>query len=334
MSIFKWNKIPKTKEKVLFPQRSSHTSISYKNYIYFFCGETKNSQITNTVIRYDLEGEKWKNFFVKDVFISCRRNHTTVLYQDKIYLFGGDDNNLLNDLYIFDLKKLDWEKVEISKDLPPPRRYHCSIMYRDQIFIFGGEKDFDTMLNDIYSFDLKEMKWTEHKPSSELPQPRRYSSMGLYKNSIYLFGGRDNSIRFNKVWEYNIEGNYWKKIKAYGDIPSRRASHTCEIFGSSMFIFGGMDGFELNELREFDLENHYWRKIETFGLPPIGRYWHSSCMDSNGCMYIYGGGNETVILDDFQKIQLRKKKLEIKDEIYQKWVKGILIDCVFKLFDE
>ena len=143
-------------------------------------------------------------------------------------------------MYELSLEKLYWKSITPKNEPPCGRRYHVSVIVENDLYIFGGEDTVDTMLNDLYKFDLKKFEWTKLNDSGIIPAPRRYSTLISKEKSLFLFGGRDESIRFNDLWEFNCISENWTCIKTYGDIPSLRSAHTSVLCGNSMFIFGGM----------------------------------------------------------------------------------------------
>jgi N-acetylneuraminic acid mutarotase len=316
------------------PARSSHSSIFHKNSLYLFCGELQGDQITNTTLQYSCEDLSWDVHYVPTgVPLTCRRNQTTVLVGNLVYLFGGDDNHNLNDMFTFDLDTRLWTKVYYeSKLVCPPRRYHTSIYLDGKIYVFGGELDLKQMLNDLWAFDIQKSTWEELTPKGKSPEPRRYSTMIEWKKRLFVFGGRDNESRFNNLWEYNVGIAKWSEFRTIGEYISARASHTAVVYGSSMYIFGGMDGKELNSLCELDLETFRWKTINTKGTIPGLRYWHTSTISDFGVMYVHGGAPGDSVMDDFLRIQLRKRKFELKDSLMVAISRGQCTDVVIHCY--
>jgi N-acetylneuraminic acid mutarotase len=71
-----------------------------------------------------------------------RTGHTTVCYEDRIFLFGGSDNeNILNDLYSLNLTEKTWKNLSLNNNkgpIPHPRSGSKSVIIDTSIYFFGG----------------------------------------------------------------------------------------------------------------------------------------------------------------------------------------------------
>ena len=94
----------------------------------------------------------------KDNGVAARASHSASFYQNKMYIFGGqdDDNNKLDDLWEFDLASCNWRKLggNPGEYCPIARSGHSSIVYGTKMFIFGGIYELTKELNDMVVFDF------------------------------------------------------------------------------------------------------------------------------------------------------------------------------------
>lgn len=70
-----------------------------------------------------------------------RRSHSAVVYNNKMIIFGGFQENIhkhFNDMYIFDPDRNEWKVLHTKGTVPSQRRRHCCVIVNDQMFIFGG----------------------------------------------------------------------------------------------------------------------------------------------------------------------------------------------------
>ena len=69
-----------------------------------------------------------------------RTGHECIIYQEKIYLFGGmDDDDRRNDLYQFDIYTNVWEKMISQGDIPSSRSGSRGVAFSDNcLYFFGG----------------------------------------------------------------------------------------------------------------------------------------------------------------------------------------------------
>jgi len=83
---------------------------------------------------------------------SERTDHSAVLYEGQMYIFGGyDGKTRFSDLYKCNLRKatFKWKRIAGDGTLPLNRFGHTAVIYEHSMFIFGGWNGHDT-LDDIY----------------------------------------------------------------------------------------------------------------------------------------------------------------------------------------
>lgn len=84
------------------------------------------------------------------------KNHTTILYKNRLYLFGGyDGKKNHNALYIYTLDKLEWSKVKVAGMEPDGRNGHTATLVDNFMYIIGGWLGTGTFASsDAYIFNL------------------------------------------------------------------------------------------------------------------------------------------------------------------------------------
>lgn len=78
--------------------------------------------------------------FCKNKPIS-RSNHTLTLHEGKLYLFGGVNSTIINDLWVLNLNSVqvlaNWKRL-ISNEKFSGRYSHSCVVYKNSLFYFGG----------------------------------------------------------------------------------------------------------------------------------------------------------------------------------------------------
>lgn len=85
-------------------------------------------------------------------FPSKRTDHSVVLYEDSLYVYGGfDGNDKFGDLFKCKLRnnKFKWKELKGEGEIPLQRFGHVAVVYEHSMYIFGGWNGNDTM-DDIY----------------------------------------------------------------------------------------------------------------------------------------------------------------------------------------
>ncbi len=81
-------------------------------------------------------------------------------------------------------------------------------------------------------------EWKKLIPNGNAPIERTGHSAVILKDSMYIFGGTDETNKLNDLWEYKITENQWKKIEGKGDIPPVRKTNI-EILGKKWTLCRG-----------------------------------------------------------------------------------------------
>jgi N-acetylneuraminic acid mutarotase len=105
---------------------------------------------------FDLQRKKWENIELVGESPSERTDHSSVLYDGSLYIFGGyDGKTRFGDMYKCNLKSgtFKWRKIE-GDGIPPLNRFgHTACLFEHSMFIFGGWNGHDTM-DDIYQYSF------------------------------------------------------------------------------------------------------------------------------------------------------------------------------------
>ncbi|GAA5803685.1 hypothetical protein HPULCUR_009168 [Helicostylum pulchrum] len=193
------------------------------------------------------------------------RAHSSVVFQDKMFVFGGTSKTLCSDiLYILELDTFTWSIPKVSGTLPPPCRAHCLLVDESngKIYLFGGG-DGQQYHNHLYVLDTFTMAWSRPKTTGDKPTERRAHATVLWQNSLYVFGGGDGTKALNDVYRLDLSTKEWHCIETIGTKPTSRGYHTGTLVGNKLVIFGGSDGKEcFGGIHVLDLETNTWYPIE------------------------------------------------------------------------
>ena len=89
---------------------------------------------------------------MKDNTFLTRWGHTSAVYEDKIYVFGGRFCNDLNDILVLDPAKDQITTLKVQGDLPKARRRHSACFLGSSMLIFGGFNG--EYFNDLYYINI------------------------------------------------------------------------------------------------------------------------------------------------------------------------------------
>uniref|UniRef100_A0A6B2L8C6 Uncharacterized protein n=1 Tax=Arcella intermedia TaxID=1963864 RepID=A0A6B2L8C6_9EUKA len=275
---------------------------------------TVNKLISKIVLTKEL----WRPFVFEKSFgadsavPSPRVCHSAVVYNKKMYIYGGHNpdpgsnyiSNLKDDLYTYDFDSNEWCAITVPNALS--RTEHSAVIHKNEMFVFGGYSGTGAYQNKIIALNLDDPQaWVTVSVAGPIPTARSAHSACLYKGKIYVFGGWDGRTSNNDFYKFNIEKLKWSKVNAKGDIPEARRSHGCTVHGTSMYIFGGYNGIQNlpPDLFQFNFETKEWSVVKAKGEPPCGRSRLRIIQYYNN-LAVFGGWDRVTHFPDWHRFDL------------------------------
>ncbi|EAR84333.1 kelch motif protein (macronuclear) [Tetrahymena thermophila SB210] len=187
-----------------------------------------------------------------------RINYSATLFQFKIYMFGGlnENNQPTNAFDTFDISTYKWEKVLTQGKVPAPRHSHCAEIVSEHLVIIGGTKsndlfDRECFHSELHILDLNTLIWTQIPQDGAIPKYMSYGySFKIDENSIiFLWNDRanDNYVIESSVLDFQTKK--WNSLPILSQKPEHRYSAaTCyNELTKQIIIFGGFS-FTQNEM--------------------------------------------------------------------------------------
>lgn len=198
--------------------RTYHTS-NYdeeKQIIYIYGGTDMNinhgkNNNFQSVWAFYLTKKFWKKIeIVNPNSVGAPRGHSSILLNDKLYIFGGVVlfKKFQNKLYVIDLISKKIENFEYDEEnkkkgaIPKPMAFHSAILIDNEKFLIHGglDKNYNA-INDCYIFYFKDFKFDK----INIPLiPNLFGHkivMNSNKNKLYIVGGMDS---FKYVGDENL----------------------------------------------------------------------------------------------------------------------------------
>jgi len=270
----------------------------------------------------------WIKVVVPNEKPAPRRYQTGVLYDRKLYVFGGVCiKTASSDFYVFDFEKKKWAIVVSQGEGPSPRCGHSATVHNGKMWIFGGHDNNRHPYNDMYAFDFAKSEWEKIEPENkeeEWPSPRYHHSATLVNNAYLLvFGGAfDKSKYLNEVYVFKFDTKKWELLKTTGVIPDPRAGHIAVEWNNTLLIFGGYGGdggytyyldthsFEIatNTFSEAECSGSFPRTARPLSYVP---YYFGSGANKEGVVYSFGGSDGKNPLGSLFQWNLRTHRWKI-----------------------
>ncbi len=252
--------IPVTVSGPMWSGRDNFATAVYDGKLWVIGGEPGKDDIWSTT-----DGENWTEEWA-DAPFGVRYSPGVIIFDEtddgtdnpKLWLIGGSDGNMRNDVWSFDGSTWTEVKAHNAGADFPPRRAHQSLLYdatddgvdNPTMWVIGGQDSGGDNLSDVWS-SPDGINWTEVVANGSAPwQPRRYHTAHIFDHDgngdkMYIIAGRSNASPpedyEDDIW-YSTNGTDWYELALTpqpGGNWHGRAWHRTAIFMGKIWIFGG-----------------------------------------------------------------------------------------------
>ena len=266
-----------------FPECREQFSIFMKDKEISICGGLSVSSKGLSIWTLDLEKLEWSKMKQKQA-TNNRFGHTTTLYNNKIYFFGGKiktgNGSTSVGFEIFNLNDKTFSLLDPIGEIPVARRAHISQLIGNNILYHGGITDNGEVLNDCFFLNLNNCKCFYCLINDKFPSPK-------------LYGHTSCLILPKEYQDKKLDIYYFPEIEL----------NNCKLKEKGLYIFGGKNkeegGFS-NKLWILILGQKplKWILPETKGKPPSARFFHSMNYFEKGNMLIIHGGRNDIVSEN------------------------------------
>ena len=213
-----------------------------------------------------------------DAAWSTRNGHSSVVFDDKIWVLGGDDaRGYKNDVW-YSADGINW--VEASANAAWSARYwHSSVVFDGKIWVLGGW-DGRSYKNDAW-YSADGINWTPATTDAAWSARWSHSSV-VFDDKIWVLGGNGGRNK-NDVW-YSTDGINWTRA-TIAAAWSARERHSSVIFDNKIWVLGS------------NFKNDVWYSADginwveaTANAAWSARYDHSSVVFDNK-IWVLGGSD-------------------------------------------
>ncbi|KAK9448143.1 uncharacterized protein V1518DRAFT_419791 [Limtongia smithiae] len=181
--------------------RHGHTLIIVGSLVYIFGGSIGN-QYFDDMYCYDLRNvakpgsSMWEKVEYQSVAPPARANHSMVYYNDRLFMFGGlNQDTLFNDTWCFDLRSRMWFLIPQYGLTPKPVESHTASVISDMMYVFGGSFVDKTISNVLYALRLTDGRWFSFQTNMEEGPTRRAGHATCVSGRrMYVLGGMPYSV--------------------------------------------------------------------------------------------------------------------------------------------
>ena len=213
---------------------------------------------------------------------SARQNHTSVVFDNKIWVIGGWDGTRKNDVW-YSTDGVNWTQATASAGWTA-RDNHTSVVYDNKMWVMGGWDQIGAIKNDVW-YSTDGINWIQATTNAGWSTRYQHTSV-VFDNKIWVMGGGTPASYKNDVW-YSSDGVTWTQATANAGW-SVRYSHTSVTFDNKIWVMGGFDG--TNRFRDvwYSSDGVNWTRA-TANAGWSARSDHTSVVFDNN-IWVIGGG--------------------------------------------
>ncbi|XP_060696082.1 attractin [Hemiscyllium ocellatum] len=207
----------------------------------------------------------------------------------------------------------DWKEYAVPM---LARASHKAVVNDDIMWVIGGYVFNYSEYQMVAAFDLRDLQWFPLNKSANGVVGRYGHSVALYKDKIYMYGGKIDSTGnvTNQLWVFHTQNQSWMQLTPKAKQQYAVVGHSAHIVQLKdgrvvmLVIFGycPLYGY-ISKIQEYNLGKDTWDILQTNGALVQGGYGHSSVYDPHTkAIYIHGGykavsANKYGLTDDLYK---------------------------------
>ncbi len=245
----------------------------------------------------------------------------TAVVGNLLYIYGGESNgSVKSDFISYDLST----KTVTVLQGGTPIADGTLILAGTKLLRFGGYND-SVALNQLAEYNAASNGWSVIQPAmTNGPYPdARYgfstvvkpavatnisvpgSSSSSPSTFVYIFGGLDSTGNAtNEAYSLQYFSNTaikpsWVKLK---EIPEKVDHAAAYYYNDKVYLFTGHD----SKMFVYSIASDSWTTLETAGAPSARKFFAYSY--SSDSAYLFGGANDTKLLNDFWKYNFTENK--------------------------
>jgi Rab9 effector protein with kelch motifs len=198
-----------------------------------------------------------------------RTNHAAAAVGNKMYMFGGNNNNaagqyqVLDDFYCLDTDTLTWTNLTtaVGGTRPTQRSGHTLTTIGTKMYLFGGgvwneANGWVHKYNDIYVFDALQSSWSKPTCTGDI-DTSTFSISFAVGRFLFVFGGgsKPKHCVTNDLFVLDTSSYSWTAPSfEEATKPSPRDMGTACVIGSNVFFMGGYAGGAVDYFNKLSLD--------------------------------------------------------------------------------
>ena len=232
----------------------------------------------------------WSKVMTSGTLWSARRNHTAVVFNDKMWVLGGGDSNRnrFDDVWSSSDGQ-SWTNANARGPMAgdphwPARNDHAVVTFDGKMWVLGGTTARGIQDDVWWSSDGEE--WT--KAADDAGWPRQDHAVVTFEGRIWVLGGLSGADYLNDVWRSDSsDGASWREVTDAAGWRGRRG-HVAVTFDDKIWVLGGYDGSNYFNDVWWSENGFDWTQVTVSGTHWSARTDHAVAT-FDGKIWVMGG---------------------------------------------
>ena len=211
---------------------ANHETTIFKKNIWLVGGDNSHTDpwTSSSQVWKSHNGKDWK--LITSGLFEKRRNHSLIVFNDKMWLIGGinNSNEILSDIWNT-TDGVHWNRVKSLNPLNDIGQNN-SVVFNNKIFVFKANGN----TNQAVWSSTNGENW--HLETDNAFSARTHYKTVVHNKMIYIFGGLKASGLTNEVWA-SKDGIVWVRKSPSGSIFEPRLDHTATSYKDKIWVVGG-----------------------------------------------------------------------------------------------
>ena len=235
---FTWNLIKGQHDNASPSPRTGHTGWEYAGKLWVFGGGGPSPEhylndhgdiagdddcaMNNQLLCYNPKIQKWTNPQCSGDVPSPRAHHASTSIKNKVWIFGGFNENwtVNDDIFELTMNSLTWTQIRTVQPRPQARQW-CTLtaLPNNQLVLHGGDNmqnNYSPPLSDTWIMDLTSYSWRPYNSRKDHPRRSHTASVCL-NNNVIIIGGSQQDYDcqpYNSVFHVMLETQSLQQLAA------------------------------------------------------------------------------------------------------------------------
>lgn len=227
-----------------------------------------------------------------------RRWHRSVVFNNKIWVIGGEDGSSTNSQVYNSTDGTSWAAVTTSGTFSASPTGGKLLVFNNKIWLLDGFSSGPSSSSNIYN-STDGVNWVQVSNSGTKYSARHFFDAIVFDNKMWVIGGLSNSSTsgLSDIWS-STDGVNWSQSTPSGTFFNGRFHHKLAVLGSKMYLIGGADNGGSNTYGDVwsTTNGINWTKDTNDASFFAARYSHE-VVTHNNTMYVIGGQSSSILGD-------------------------------------